>query len=600
MERLRLDAKHLTQELTDLVSQLSVEKRTPKEAMRWFGGLDKRLADLEQRVTAEEEKELHEYLQRARRLANKSKAFIEKKMAEAEASSNGTSDVELQSYARLGKLLVAEKDLTLVKALGLCAKATSVEKLGKTLLRLFRDNGQELRLIRGCVEAELLAATSSQGTMFRRNSINSVCLASYARLVGPDYLKNALLPTMTKLTHGLEDYEVDPTKTATGVVPAKNLMNIVARVEELLNHLLASLPTMPRELGFVCHVLASTVSKVMPEARNTAIGGFLMLRFLCPALASPENAGLVSPPADRKRGLILLSKVVINLSNGVELGKKEAFMAPLDPLLDGARGKLQTFYDAIAETFVEDLDAGVTVPARLELAEEAMQVFHMYLEEKHVLEELDETITNHVDLGLNQHTPLMLRQALSRCPPLLIRKSAGDEGARSTGTSGTASPLISPNHSPAVPRRSHGNKPLPAPPVLAGASASSADLRGSGGAANQQRRWSSSRSASAGVAERQQQHGDQQRKSPRLLAPIAPVPGRGSTGDEGRRASNGRIPEVTATPQSDDSDALRKSPRLLQGLQRLLKKEPDHDSGYVSTIFSEEYDPNDDDAGLFE
>jgi hypothetical protein len=276
--------------------------------------------------------------------------------------------------------------------------------------------------------------------------------------------------------------------------------------------------------------------------------------------------------------------VVINLSNDVELGKKEAFMAPLDPLMDGARAKLRGFYESIVETFVEDVDAEVEIPAKLELSPELMQVVHSYLEEKHVLEELDESITNHVDLGLNQHAPLMLRQALSRCPPLVVRKSSGDDGI---GRSSQPSPLPSPNHSPAIPRRTNRH---PAP-VLSTASAS--DVRSAAsGPALAQRRWSATRSASAGVAEKQKEF-EETRKSPRLLVPGSSR-GSATPADEGRRSPGGHSPEAvssTALAQSEEAE-IRKSPRLLQGLQRILKKEPDHDSGYVSTIFSEEYDPD--------
>ncbi len=578
MDKLRADAKHMTLELTDCVSQLSKGKRTPKEALRWFTGLEKRLTELEKRAAAENDDELNQYLTRSRRLADKSLNFINKKMADEESGGGEGSSKDEPSYARLGRLLIAEDNLTLVKALGLCAKATSAEKLGKVVLRLFRDNGQELRLIRACIEAELLAATSSQGTMFRRNSLNSVCLASYARAIGGDYLKSALQPTMTKLTTGAEDYELDPSKTASGVVPTKNLMNVVARVEEFLNLLLSTVKNMPRELGYVCHVLASTVCRVMPDARNTAIGGLLMLRFFCPAMASPENAGLASLPQERKRGLIVLSKVIINLSNNVELGKKEAFMAPLDPLLDGARHKLQSFYDCIVDTFFEDCDVGIEIPAHLELANEQMLVVHSYLEEKKALEELDEAITNHVDLGLDQHTPLKLRQALSRCPPLVPRISGAGTEDRSSGASlGTShlglstssssqatSPIPSPNHSPQVARRA-----APAPPALkATGSASGADLRVPAGPTPQQRRWSGARAASAGVLSAPQ---DEMRKSPR---------------------SGAEKPSLSSSHHGHEDHDPVKSPRIVVALQRLVKREPDHDEGYVSTVFSDTYDPD--------
>lgn len=169
---------------------------------------------------------------------------------------------------------------------------TAVDKVGKACLGIFLDNGQELRLMRGCVEAELLAATSSEGTMFRRNSFNSVCLAAYSRIVGLNYVKALLDPTISRLTKGNEDYEVDPSRSSSGSVPAKNLANLSARVEDIVNLMIASVHDLPKEIGYICCLLDRVVKKHFPDSGHTAIGGFIMLRLICPCLASPENAGL--------------------------------------------------------------------------------------------------------------------------------------------------------------------------------------------------------------------------------------------------------------------------------------------------------------------
>lgn len=185
----------------------------------------------------------------------------------------------------------------------------------------------------------------------------------------------------------------------------------------------------------------------MPEARNTAIGGFLMLRFFLPALASPENAGLEGPPADRRRGLMIVSKVLINLSNEVEMGKKEAFMAPLDPLLAGSRQKLAKFYSLIVETFQDDLADSTEVPSKVEIVGDSLVTVHAFLEEPHVMNEMDDAITKYADLGLDQHTPLKLRSAVSKCPPLPPKITAASRASADDG------PGPSPSHSPKVNER---------------------------------------------------------------------------------------------------------------------------------------------------
>lgn len=83
-----------------------------------------------------------------------------------------------------------------------------------------------------------------------------------------------------------------------------------------------------------------------PDARHTAVAGFLFLRFLCPAIVAPESHGgrdFQTPPCitadgsgfvsgvigkksvsrDVRRSLTLVAKVLQQLGNGVEFGKKE-------------------------------------------------------------------------------------------------------------------------------------------------------------------------------------------------------------------------------------------------------------------------------------
>jgi hypothetical protein len=139
----RVDAKNVTQELTDLVSQLSNGTRTPKEALRWFGKVDARLSEIEKRPN--EDAELAEYLARARVLASKAKQFIEKKQRELDGKGGDEHKAEKEkapTYEHLAKLLVCDKNLSVVKAFGIAAKATTAEKLGKAVLKLFMDNKQ--------------------------------------------------------------------------------------------------------------------------------------------------------------------------------------------------------------------------------------------------------------------------------------------------------------------------------------------------------------------------------------------------------------------------------------------------------------------------
>lgn len=72
-----------------------------------------------------------------------------------------------------------------------------------------------------------------------------------------------------------------------------------------------------------------------PNAKYTAVGAFIFLRFFCPAIVAPEGEGLIAsaPPKEMRRGLLLIAKVIQNLANNVLFGTKEPYMFPLNQFL---------------------------------------------------------------------------------------------------------------------------------------------------------------------------------------------------------------------------------------------------------------------------
>ena len=81
--------------------------------------------------------------------------------------------------------------------------------------------------------------------------------------------------------------------------------------------------------------ISNAVVPRFPEAKYTAVGAFVFLRFFCPAIVAPEVEGLVdsTPTKEMRRGLLLIAKVIQNLANNVLFGAKEPFMVPLNDFL---------------------------------------------------------------------------------------------------------------------------------------------------------------------------------------------------------------------------------------------------------------------------
>jgi neurofibromin 1 len=112
--------------------------------------------------------------------------------------------------------------------------------------------------------------------------------------------------------------------------------------------------------------ISSAVLPRFQEAKYTAVGAFIFLRFFCPAIVAPEVEGLVAtaPTKEMRRGLLLIAKVVQNLANNVLFGAKEPYMFTLNEFLAQNIYKVTTFLREISVS----LPAFMSPPPKRNLA----------------------------------------------------------------------------------------------------------------------------------------------------------------------------------------------------------------------------------------
>lgn len=78
----------------------------------------------------------------------------------------------------------------------------------------------------------------------------------------------------------------------------------------------------------MCHCLYQVLSKRFPNLLQNnigAVGTVIFLRFINPAIVSPQELGIVGKqvPSTIKRGLMLMSKILQNIANHVEFSKEQ-------------------------------------------------------------------------------------------------------------------------------------------------------------------------------------------------------------------------------------------------------------------------------------
>ncbi|KAK4055059.1 RasGAP protein [Microbotryomycetes sp. JL221] len=228
------------------------------------------------------------------------------------------------------------------------------------------------------------------GSLLRANTPVSRMMTTYTRRgPGQQYLKNVLAERINSLIEHTElNLEINPIKVyeqmlnsiqdETGELPEDlprsvsveeaaanpDVQNIIAprltMLMEIANSFLLtimdSIDQVPYGIRWICKQIRSLTRRKYPEATDYAIcsliGGFFFLRFINPAVVTPQAYMLIdSLPASAKhprRTLTLIAKMLQNLANKPSYSK-EAYMMSLNPFVDNNKTRMNQFLNALCE-----------------------------------------------------------------------------------------------------------------------------------------------------------------------------------------------------------------------------------------------------------
>jgi len=239
--------------------------------------------------------------------------------------------------------------LELAATISRITQITEADKIAKAMVVIFQDNDKVLHLLQAFIGEEV-NTTESAGTLFRSNSMVSKMFKFYSRLIGLPYLYETIGPEITELIEDELGLEVDPEKMEEGTDLDEMRWTLMAQSQKILKSVLNSEKCPPQFRVLFSHI-KKCVSERFPGNVNTTIGGFIFLRFFCPAVSSPEAYGIVEEPpsASSRRLLILITKVLQNLSNDVEFGSKEPYMTKMNDFIQSNRAKLEQFYEKLVK-----------------------------------------------------------------------------------------------------------------------------------------------------------------------------------------------------------------------------------------------------------
>ncbi|ETO25151.1 hypothetical protein RFI_11994 [Reticulomyxa filosa] len=149
--------------------------------------------------------------------------------------------------------------------------------------------------------------------------------------------------------------------------------------EHFLSRIIETVDQIPFGIRWICKQLAEMAQKRFPDADRYQIGGlvggYIYLRFFNPVIVTPESVHFVEKKLSKvmRRNLILVAKILQNLSNGVEF--RDQYMQSLSPWVEKHREDIQTYFARLID--VDQLSDRMDVDNLLEHTkkdDEAIQI----------------------------------------------------------------------------------------------------------------------------------------------------------------------------------------------------------------------------------
>ncbi|GAM24112.1 hypothetical protein SAMD00019534_072870 [Acytostelium subglobosum LB1] len=209
---------------------------------------------------------------------------------------------------------------------------------------------RSIHLVKWAIDKEV-ESTSNSATLFRGLSTATRLISSCYKRMGDTYLKYLLQPFVLDLCSRNFSFEIDPDKAGKGMDVKSNLERLITITQQLLDKILDSASVCPASIKTIMGHIQQRVEKKFPEMKTTVIGGFMFLRFICPAIVAPEVFGLIqnTPTVESRRGLVLVSKLLQNLANEMPFGGiKEEYMIYLNEFISSNSAKINVYFNELA------------------------------------------------------------------------------------------------------------------------------------------------------------------------------------------------------------------------------------------------------------
>ncbi|CAH0489308.1 unnamed protein product [Peronospora farinosa] len=285
---------------------------------------------------------------------------------------NGDIDALSQSPKDLPSLVV-EDTMSVVASILQSAGREDKMLLLSPFLRVFGSRNHLSHLIRWAIEIEV-ASVINVATLFRSDDYASRLVSTYSKAIGSKFIRVALSEPIRQICKlKIADMELNPHKEESLKDEAQadsNAANLMRTCQNIIDSIMTNANYIPSSYFHICSHLNSKVisrfdgSKEGVEAKDAStltrsvIGGFLFLRFVCPAITTPHLYGLTKqlPPPETRRVLVLVTKLLFKTATGVKFGDREPQFKVLNPFIEKNSPAIQQLFANLAMSPSQDID----------------------------------------------------------------------------------------------------------------------------------------------------------------------------------------------------------------------------------------------------
>lgn len=185
--------------------------------------------------------------------------------------------------------------------------------------------------------------------VLRRNSCATRALSIYARAKGNSYLIRTLRPTLQELINKKDYFDID--KPTQEIDIKKSVKLFLSYLDKLTNAIVSSISYFPSELRLIFQTIYREMKNKFPHYAYLSIGSFVFLRFLGPALVSPDSENIeISFDYECKKSFLILAKVIQNMANGSDDFTKWPALQPHAKTLKIYNDRISGFIKNLCDT----------------------------------------------------------------------------------------------------------------------------------------------------------------------------------------------------------------------------------------------------------